>query len=132
MTPHQIALVQSSFKSFAPIASKAADLFYERLFEVAPEVKQFFPADLSGQKIKLVAMLATAIKNLHQFEAILSTVRQLGERHRSYGVSAEHYAPVGAALLWTLEKGLGSACTPEVRAAWSEAYSTIARAMKEC
>ncbi|HMF13383.1 MAG TPA: globin family protein [Gemmataceae bacterium] len=131
MTPQQIALVQGSFKSFAPIASKAADLFYERLFEVAPEVRQLFPADLSGQKIKLVAMLATAIKNLHQFEAILPSVRQLGERHRSYGVSAEHYASVGAALLWTLEKGLGSAFTPEVRAAWSEAYSAIAGAMKQ-
>ena len=64
MTPQQIALVQCSFKSVAPIASKAADLFYNRLFEIAPEVRQLFPTDLSGQKVKLMGMLATAINNL--------------------------------------------------------------------
>jgi|SRR5215813_1195593 len=131
MTPQQIALVQSSFKCVAPIASKAADLFYNRLFEIAPEVRQLFPADLSGQKIKLMGMLATTIKNLHQLETLLPTVRQLGERHRSYGVSADHYAQVGTALLWTLEQGLGSAFTPEVKAAWSDAYSAIAGAMRQ-
>lgn len=63
MTPEQINLVQTSFKSVAPIASKAADLFYDRLFEIAPDVRPMFPADLSGQKVKLIAMLATAVNN---------------------------------------------------------------------
>jgi hemoglobin-like flavoprotein len=130
MTPEQIALVQSSFKSVAPIAAKAADLFYNRLFEIAPEVRQMFPADLSGQKFKLITMLATAVNNLHQLDAILPAVRDLGSRHRNYGVTAEHYAPVGAALLWTLEQGLGSAFTTDVKAAWGEAYSTLAGAMQ--
>ena len=52
MTPDQVTLVQFSFKSVAPIAAKAADLFYDRLFEIAPEVRQLFPADLSGQKVR--------------------------------------------------------------------------------
>jgi hemoglobin-like flavoprotein len=131
MTPQQISLVQSSFKSVAPIASKAADLFYDRLFVIAPEVRQLFPAKLSEQKIKLMAMLTKTANNLHQLDAILPAVRQLGERHRGYGVSADHYGPVGAALLWTLEQGLGSAFTPEVKAAWSEAYRKLAGAMQE-
>lgn len=130
MTPEQIALVQSSFKSVAPIASKAADLFYDRLFEIAPEVRSMFPADLSGQKVKLITMLATAVNNLHQLNVILPAVRDLGSRHRGYGVTAEHYAPVGAALLWTLEQGLGSAFTTDVKAAWGEAYATLAGAMQ--
>ena len=131
MTPQQIALVQCSFKSVAPIASKAADLFYNRLFEIAPEVRQLFPTDLSGQKVKLMGMLATAINNLHRLDAILPTVRRLGDRHRDYGVSAEHYATVGAALLWTLEQGLGAGFTSEVKAAWSEAYCALAGAMQQ-
>src|SRR5262249_16994293 len=130
MTPEQIALVQSSFKSIAPMAAKAADLFYERLFEIAPQVRTMFPADLSGQKVKLVAMLATAVNNLHQLDAIIPAVRDPGRRHHGYGVTAAHYAPVGAALLWTLEEGLGSAFTPDVRVAWTEAYSTLAGAMQ--
>ena len=129
MTPEQIALVQSSFKSVAPIASKAADLFYDRLFEIAPDVRSLFPADLSGQKVKLISMLATAVNNLHQLDGILPSVRDLGSRHRGYGVTAEHYTPVGAALLWTLEQGLGHAFTSDVKLAWAEAYSTLASAM---
>jgi hemoglobin-like flavoprotein len=130
MTPEQIALVQTSFESVTPIASKAADLFYDRLFEIAPEVRPLFPADLSGQKVKLIGMLVTAVSSLHQLEAILPAVRDLGSRHRGYGVMAEHYAPVGAALLWTLEQGLGPAFTSDVKVAWSEAYSTLAGAMQ--
>jgi len=130
MTPQQIALVQGSFKSVAPIASKAADLFYDRLFEIAPEVRRLFPADLSVQKVKLMAMLAKAVNNLHQLDAVLPSLRQLGDRHREYGVSADHYAPVGAALLWTLEQGLGSAFSPDVKAAWTEAYGALAGAMR--
>ena len=130
MTSDQIALVQSSFKSVAPIASKAADLFYDRLFEIAPEVRPMFPSDLSSQKVKLITMLATAVNNLHQLNTILPAVRDLGGRHRRYGVTAEHYAPVGAALLWTLEQGLGPAFTPDVETAWGEAYAALAGAMQ--
>ena len=91
MTPDQVTLVQFSFKSVAPIAAKAADLFYDRLFEIAPEVRQLFPADLSGQKVKLIGMLAAVVNNLHQLDVILPTVRDLGTRHRGYGVTPDHY-----------------------------------------
>jgi hemoglobin-like flavoprotein len=131
MTPNQVTLVQNSFKSVVPIATKAADLFYDRLFEIAPEVRQLFPADLSGQKVKLIGMLATVVSNLHRLDAILPTVRELGMRHRGYGVTPDHYEPVGASLLWALEQGLGVAFTSEVRAAWSDAYSTLAGAMQQ-
>jgi len=130
MTPQQIALVQSTFKSVAPIASRAADLFYDRLFEIAPDVRQLFSTDLAVQKVKLMAMLAKVVNNLHQLEVILPSLRQLGERHRDYGVSADHYAPVGAAMLWTLEQGLGSTFSPDVKAAWTEAYCALAGAMR--
>jgi hemoglobin-like flavoprotein len=130
MTPEHVALVQSSFKLVVPIATKAADLFYDRLFEIAPEVRSLFPTDMASQKVKLIGMLSTAVNNLHQLDVILPAVRDLGSRHRSYGVKSEHYAPVGAALLWTLEQGLGTAFTPDIKAAWGEAYLTLASAMQ--
>ena len=129
MTPQQIDLVQASFKKVVPIAGTAADLFYNRLFEIAPETRSLFPADLKDQKVKLMAMLGTAVTNLHQLDTILPAVKALGERHKGYGVTAAHYAPVGAALLWTLEKGLGPDFTPEVKAAWTETYTALAGVM---
>lgn len=129
MTPHQVDLVQASFRKVVPMAGRAADLFYDRLFEIAPEVRSLFPQDLAEQKMKLMTMLGTAVSNLHQFDMILSEMKSLGRRHQGYGVTPAHYAPVGAALLWTLEKRLGAEFTPEVKAAWTETYTALAGVM---
>jgi hemoglobin-like flavoprotein len=131
MTPEQIKLVQESFKKVEPIAPQAADLFYDRLFQIAPDVKPLFPTDLAGQKAKLMQMLATAVTNLHQVEKIVPAVQDLGRRHAGYGVKAAHYKPVGEALIWTLEKGLGAAFTQQVKDAWVAAYTTLSSVMTE-
>jgi hemoglobin-like flavoprotein len=129
VTPQHIELVQSSFEKVAPIAGAAADLFYDRLFEIAPDVRSLFPQDLTDQKKKLMGMLGTAVGSLHKLDTILPAVKELGQRHKGYGVTAAHYAPVGAALLWTLEKGLGADFTPDVKAAWTETYTALAGVM---
>jgi hemoglobin-like flavoprotein len=131
MTPNHVALVQTSFASVAPIAGVAADLFYDRLFETAPDVRRMFPSDLAEQKKKLMTMLGTAVAGLARPDALLPVVRALGVRHAGYGVTAGHFAPVGAALIWTLEQGLGEAFTADVKAAWVEVYGVLSRTMIE-
>ena len=129
MTADEIDLVQSTFEKVRPISTAAAGMFYGRLFEIAPDVRPMFPQDMAAQKVKLMAMLGTAVTNLHKLDEILPAVKALGQRHKGYGVAAAHYAPVGAALLWTLEKGLGADFTPEVKAAWTETYMALAGVM---
>jgi len=131
MTPEKVKLVQDSFSKVVPIAGTAADLFYDRLFTIAPEVRSLFPEDLTEQKKKLIQMLATAVNNLHQVDKILPAVQDLGRRHVAYGVTEKHYEPVGEALLWTLEQGLGTDFTPPVKEAWTETYVAVAGIMKE-
>jgi hemoglobin-like flavoprotein len=58
-------------------------------------------------------------------------VRELGARHEAYGVKEPFYETLREALLWTLGQLLGERFTPEVREAWSDAYETLAAAMKE-
>jgi nitric oxide dioxygenase len=125
MTPDQIQLVQDSFAKVAPISDKAAVLFYDRLFEVAPQVKAMFPADMTEQRKKLMATLAFVVNGLGSLETILPAASALATRHVSYGAKREHYPVVGGALLWTLEKGLGEGWTPEVADAWTVAYGTL-------
>jgi hemoglobin-like flavoprotein len=125
MTPDQIKLVQQSFAKVAPISEQAAVIFYDRLFEVAPAVKAMFPADLTEQRKKLMATLAYVVNGLGHLESVLPAASALAMRHVSYGAKAEHYPVVGGALLWTLEKGLGEAWTPDVAAAWTAAYGTL-------
>ncbi len=129
MTPNQIKLVQTSFAQVAPMAATAADLFYGRLFEIAPHVRAMFPDDLGEQKKKLMTMLATAVAGLSPLETLMPAVQALGRRHAGYGVKAQHYASVGSALLWTLEKGLGEAFTPAVKDAWATTYIVLSTTM---
>jgi hemoglobin-like flavoprotein len=126
MTPEQIQAVQDSFAKVVPISEQAAALFYGRLFEIAPDVKPLFRADMKEQGRKLMATLAVVVNGLGNLEAILPAASALAKRHVSYGVSAAHYAPVGAALLWTLERGLGPQWTLQLAAAWGEAYGVLA------
>jgi nitric oxide dioxygenase len=125
MTPDQVQLVQQSFAKVAPISEAAAVMFYDRLFETAPAVKSLFPTDMTEQRKKLMATLAVVVGGLGNLESILPAASALATRHVSYGAKPEHYPVVGAALLWTLEKGLGEGWTPEVADAWTTAYGTL-------
>ena len=125
MTPDQVSLVQDSFAKVAPISEQAAVIFHDRLFEVAPAVKAMFPADLTEQRKKLMGTLAVVVNGLGNLESELPAASALAKRHVGYGAKPEHYPVVGSALLWTLEKGLGEAFTPDVAAAWTAAYGTL-------
>ena len=131
MTPEQIALVQTSFAHIVPIADTAATLFYERLFMLDPALRLLFPSDMTEQGRKLMAMLRVAVTGLSRIDTIVSAVQELGRRHATYGVADEHYAIVGAALLWTLAQGLGEQFTPAVELAWANAYTLLAGTMQK-
>jgi hemoglobin-like flavoprotein len=129
MTPDQVKAIQDSFAKVVPISEQAAALFYGRLFEIAPEVKPLFRGDIEEQGRKLMAMLAAVVNGLGNLETVLPAASALAKRHIDYGVKAADYAPVGAALLWTLQRGLGSQWTPELAAAWTEAYTVLSEFM---
>jgi nitric oxide dioxygenase len=131
MTPEQKALVQQSWKQVVPMADEVAVTFYRRLFEIDPSVVPLFQnVDLPKQRNKLLQVLAVVVSGLDNPDKLLPVVRDLGRRHASYGIAAQHYDSVGAALLWSLEQGLGEAWTPDVAEAWSNAYTLLAGEMR--
>lgn len=131
MSPSQIDLVQSSFAEVKPIAATAAELFYDRLFFLDPSLRKLFRNDMGKQGQMLMGMIGAAVGGLRNLETLAPVVRQLGARHVGYGVKDEHYQTVGAALLWTLEQGLGARFTPEVRDAWAAAYELLSQVMQQ-
>ena len=131
MTPEQKTLVKNSWQKLAPLADKAASLFYDRLFEIDATMRALFKTtNLTEQRRKLIQALALVVNGLDNLEALVPTIADLGRRHAQYGVTNGQYDTVGAALLWTLEQGLGSGWTPEVKAAWSGAYTLVADVMR--
>jgi hemoglobin-like flavoprotein len=131
MTPEEKKLVQESFTKVAPIAEQAAALFYQNLFAMDPALKPLFKGDMAEQGKKLMKMIATAVNGLDRLDAIVPAVQDLARRHVAYGVKPQHYDTVGAALLQTLEQGLGAAFTPAVKQAWTTVYVLLATTMKD-
>ena len=130
MTNQQIQLVQQSFELITPVLESATTTFYDRLFQLDPSLRRMFRSPQEEQARKLAHVLTVVVKGLGKPEQILPSVEQLGLCHPSYGVRPEHYATVGAALLWTLQSGLGEAFTSEVRDAWASAYLLLSSVMQ--
>jgi len=132
MTLENIAAIRRTWDLVVPIADEAAALFYDRLFEIDPTVKPLFKAtDMTAQRRKLMDVIGTVVGNLEEIETLIPTVEALGRRHVGYGVEDRHYETVGAALLWTLEQGLGDQWSEDAAAAWSEAYGLLSGVMRE-
>ena len=131
MTPNDIDLVQSSFAKVAPIDDETGVLFYERLFEIAPQFRPFFRGDIDEQGRMFMSMLTVAVNGLATFDSIRPALSELAIRHAGYGVKPEHYAPVGAALIWILDQSLGDGFTDEVRNAWLAVYDALSGVMIE-
>jgi hemoglobin-like flavoprotein len=129
MNPADIDRVQASFRRLAGAPEALAADFYARLFELDPSLRPLFRDDLRSQGRKLTAALAYVVHGLDRPDTILEDVRTLARRHTAYGVEPSHYGTVGEALLSTLSARLGADFTPDLRAAWTEAYALLAGAM---
>ena len=132
MTPEQTAIVRATWSQVSPIADQAAVMFYDRLFEIDPSTEPLFKADgLPEQRRKLMQTLDHLVQGLDRIEDLVPAIQDLGRRHVAYGVRDAHYDSVGAALLWTLERGLGDHWTPEAKGAWTEVYTLTAGVMRD-
>lgn len=123
-------LVRLSLVSVLNHKPDAGQLFYRRLFEIAPELRPLFKSDIDAQSHKFIDMLRLILSLLNNPSGLSNTLTQLAHRHRNYGVRDDHFEKVHAALLWTFEDILGAGFTPELRSAWSSLYKMVASAMK--
>lgn len=124
-----IDLVQHSFMSVEPLSIIIGRTFYERLFEINPEMKSLFRGDPEDHGEQFMHMIGTVVTGLDDFGTLLPVVRELGARHKGYGAQVPHYAAVAEAFLWTLEQGLTDAFTPDMRNAWVNVYTVLAETM---
>jgi len=131
LSDDQKQAVQETWAQVVPIADTAAELFYGRLFELDPSLQRLFQTtDMQEQRKKLMQTLGVAVSGLNRPDQLTPVLEDLGRRHFQYGVKEQDYNTVGAALLWTLERGLGAAFTPFVRDAWAETYGLVAGIMR--
>ena len=129
MTPEQVDLVRAGMAQLSPHSDELAGAFYRRLFAARPDLRTMFPADLSAQRLKFAAELEAIVLAIPDFGSFVRRVRDLGARHREYGVAAAHYAVVREALLGALGERLGDAWTDDMEASWRQAYDLVSETM---
>jgi len=129
MNERKIQLVKESWSQVAINAEAAGNLFYQRLFEVAPEVRHLFRGDITSQSKKLMSMITMVVNKLDKLDTLMEDIKALAKRHNHYGAQAEHYRIVGECLIWTLSTGLSEKWNQETEAAWVDAYTILAGAM---
>lgn len=132
MTHEQIQIVRKTWRKLMGIDQAIiGDLFYTKLFADHPELRRLFPKDMDQQYIKLTDMLTSIISGLNNFSDYSNELKAMGRRHISYGVKNHHYAMVGEALLWTLQKGLGNDWNDATEEAWAACFNALADVMTE-
>ena len=130
-TQLDITALETSFDDLvAPQREELVDRFYRRLFTNAPATRALFAnADMRAQKRALLGALVALRRSLRDLSSIAPFLADLGARHARYGVGAEHYPLVGAALLETMADLAGAAWRPEFTTEWARAYQMVAQIM---
>jgi hemoglobin-like flavoprotein len=129
LTTRQQELVRSSFDLLMSKGDAPVVRFYERLFEVAPQLRPLFRNDIRRQSRKFLQSLRVIVNSLSSTERAAPVLQRLGERHRGYGVAPEHYQVVEGVLIDTFAEVLGPEFTEEVREAWCAAFRLISSIM---
>jgi nitric oxide dioxygenase len=129
-TQLDITALETSFDLVAPKREQLVDRFYRRLFTDAPATRALFAhADMRAQKRALLGALVALRRSLRDLTSIAPFLADLGARHARYGVGAEHYPLVGAALLETMAEVAGAAWQPAFTTEWARAYQLVAQIM---
>lgn len=127
-----VELLRATFDAVVTPNPNLTHRFYENLFERYPEARGLFKSrPIETQEKMLRDALVAVMDHLEDPPWLRYNLEALGEKHVAYGVGDEMYTWVGEALIATLAETAGSAWTPPVEAAWTEAYGAIAAFMIE-
>ncbi len=131
MTHEQVRLVQESFALIRDDLEHFAEVFYMQLFELSPDIQHMYRGDQKERERNLAGMLNTIVNALDRLDDIKPDLQSLGRRHISYGVRSKDYQAFGEVLMWTIEKFLNTAFTPDVQESWYSFYEYISGVMRE-
>ncbi|KAJ5591349.1 hypothetical protein N7450_005321 [Penicillium hetheringtonii] len=129
LTTEQKQIVKSTIPALEQHGVEITTLFYKRMLEAHPELKNIFNTahQATGEQPNALAHAVWAYAvNIDHPEALASAVSRIGHKHASLGVTADQYPIVGEHLLAAIKEVLGPAVTAPVADAWGAAYQELA------
>ena len=125
-----IDVIQSTIPLLEEHGRTITDVFYKRLFENHPFLKNIFNMANQGKGEQSRALSDAVIayaKNIDNLEVLLPTVQRIANKHVSLGVQAKHYDVVGIHLLAAIQEVLNLPDDHAALTAWGEAYGILAQ-----
>ena len=129
LSQETINIIKSTVPVLEEHGKTITTTFYKNMFEAHPELLNVFNHVNQAQGRQQTALANTvyaAAANIDNLEAILPAVVQIAHKHKSLGITEDQYPIVGYHLLGAIKEVLGDAATPEIIAAWGDAYGVIA------
>jgi len=126
-----VTLLRESFGLVIERQPQVVHRFYQILFERYPKARPLFSRNSPAKQEEMLgAALVAVLDHLEDAAWLTDTLKAMGTKHVDYGVTHEMYGWVGDSLLATLAEVAGPAWTPELAAAWTEAYGAISGLMQ--
>ncbi|WP_394356479.1 globin domain-containing protein [Spiractinospora alimapuensis] len=106
-----------------------AESFYAHLFEMRPELRSMFAADLGPQERRMADALLQVVRHLDRPDELSDYLRQLGAQHqRKLGVEPEHYPHIGRALVRAV-RDISPTWSTSTSSSWVTVYEWITAVM---
>ena len=122
--------LQSSLHRMLEDHDHFASVFYDKVFEIDPSLRNLFSSDMIGQGRLLTHMLGGIVYSLSRPEHLTTGLKKLGESHVAYGVKPEHYPVVKQAMIYTIDKCLGEFKTDKTLDAWGKGLDFVMEVMQ--
>ena len=122
--------LQSSLHVMLEDQERFAEVFYQKVFELSPEIRSLFKNDMKQQGRLLTHMLGGIVYSLSRPEHLTTGLQKLGANHVNYGVTPEHYPIIKQAMMHSIDQCLGEVKTEKAMKAWSDALDFVMETMQ--
>ena len=129
LSDNTIAIVKATVPALEAHGLTITRRMYERMFK-NEEIRDLFNQSHHGETGSQPKALADAVlayaRNIENLSALGGAVERIVQKHVALNILPEHYPFVAEALLGAIGDVLGDAATPDILAAWGEAYWFLA------
>lgn len=126
MDKTQIRLIQDGSANVAPMTDVAAQIFYTRLFELDPGLRDLFRGEMPARSARLMPVISAAMRILSDVPKLMPVAESLDRRAKGDDSYDRDCATVGRALLWTVREGVSGGFAPKTRTAWGTIHHVMA------
>lgn len=129
LSDRTIALVKATAPALETHGLAITRRMYDLMFRntaIRDLFNQSHHGEVGSQPRALAGAILAYAQNIDRLEVLAPMVERIAQKHAGLNILPEHYPHVAEALLGAVGDVLGEAATPEILAAWGEAYWFLA------